>query len=101
MGYFSLLSTEGERGRILRVEHMVPLYGLREYMTGCIHSVENYLNHEENADIKKISFSMDSRLVECFSAGIDRNQVRKGHSYMVAELSPGCFHDDILFTEVV
>ena len=126
-GCYSIL----RNGDTLEVDHIVPNFGLREYMGRLFDSIEETLgnieaeeyaadadeiieeaentedingieNIDDDSSIKNIKLTMDYRIMQCFKHTLDMNQVSLSRKYMVAALEELPFDPrNLLLSEIV
>lgn len=126
-GCYSIL----RNGDTLEVDHIVPYFGLREYMGRLFDSIEETLgnieaeeyaadadeiieeaentedingieNIDDDSSIKYIKLTMDYRIMQCFKHTLDMNQVSLSRKYMVAALEELPFDPrNLLLSEIV
>ena len=126
-GCYSIL----RNGDTLEVDHIVPYFGLREYMGRLFDSIEETLgnieaeeyaadadeiieeaentedingieNIDDDSSIKNIKLTMDYRIMQCFKHTLDMNQVSLSRKYMVAALEELPFDPrNLLLSEIV
>ena len=100
-------------GNILEVEHVVPFFSLRDFMSRMFDAIEERLAIEEARtaaaeesdepveEVTHIRISLDTKLLMCFAQSLDMNQVTEGQGYMVSELREnGLDYENMLFTEL-
>lgn len=126
-GCYSIL----RNGDTLEADHIVPYFGLREYMGRLFDSIEETLgnieaeeyaadtdeiigeaentedingieNIDDDSSIKYIKLTMDYRIMQCFKHTLDMNQVSLSRKYMVAALEELPFDPrNLLLSEIV
>lgn len=101
-------------GEYIDVEHVVPFFSLRDFMSRLFDAVEERLSREDAAEttednlqeekahgVTHVRISLDTKLLMCFAHSLDMNQVTEGQGYMVSELREnGLDYENILFTEL-